>query len=94
MSPWKSDKGTYPVLWNQISLLVKEAVYFKCENCGSRSVPGRYLTVHHLDNEKSHCLWINLVALCQVCHLSIQAHYVPGQMWLFEPPAWATIRGL
>ncbi len=94
MSPWKSEKGTYPVAWREISLLIKETVFFRCENCGSRSVPGRYLTVHHLDMEKSNCLWFNLVAFCQVCHLCIQANYIPGQMWIFEPPAWAIKRDL
>lgn len=34
------------------------------------------------------------VALCQRCHLHIQARYRPGQMWLFEPPSWAVKRGL
>ncbi len=38
----------------------------------------------------------HLVALCQRCHLSIQAHYRVGQLWLpfVEPPAWAVRRGL
>ena len=36
----------------------------------------RVLTVHHLDGDKANIRWWNLVALCQVCHLIIQAKVV------------------
>lgn len=54
----------------------------------------RVLTVHHLDNDKSNCADWNLAALCQVCHLHIQAvldvfeidelpsNYDPAAGWL------------
>lgn len=35
--------------------------------------PWRILTVHHLSGNKLQCSWWNLAALCQRCHLSIQA---------------------
>lgn len=41
-----------------------------------------------------HCGFDNLVALCQRCHLRIQAKYVPGQLWLFAVPGWVARRGL
>lgn len=39
----------------------------------------RVLTVHHLDGDKANCAAWNLAALCQVCHLFVQAVYLPGQ---------------
>lgn len=33
----------------------------------------RALTVHHLDGDKANMRWWNLLALCQFCHLSVQA---------------------
>lgn len=40
------------------------------------------LTVHHLDGNKGNCEKWNLAALCQICHLFIQAAYTPGQLTL------------
>lgn len=47
----------------------------------------RVLTVHHLDGNKANVEWWNLAALCQVCHLYVQATYHPDQMPLFGE-AW------
>ena len=52
------------------------------------------LTVHHLDMDKTNCVWWNLVALCQVCHLSIQARVDFEQAWMFDLPAWLHTRWL
>jgi hypothetical protein len=46
------------------------------------------LTVHHLNGIKSNCLWWNLAALCQVCHLSVQGRVDMEQMWLLEHSDW------
>lgn len=48
----------------------------------------RVLTVHHLDGDKSNSRWWNLLALCQVCHLQIQAKVNPDQVYLWEHSAW------
>ena len=48
----------------------------------------RMLTVHHLDGDKANVAWWNLLALCQVCHLVIQAKVVPERPWLFEHSDW------
>lgn len=48
----------------------------------------RVLTVHHLDGDKSNSEWWNLAALCQVCHLHVQAVYHPDQIPLFELESW------
>ena len=86
--------GKYPIDWDKIAATVKERAGWRCENCGASNKPPHVLTVHHLDLNKSNCNPDNLVALCQKCHLAIQARYYPGQLWLFRPPRWALDRGL
>lgn len=46
------------------------------------------LTVHHLDGNKCNLRWFNLVALCQACHLSIQARVQLEQVWPWEHSDW------
>lgn len=84
----------YPDNWDEIAEEIKRRAGYRCENCGSESKPGRILTVHHLDLNKANCEDDNLVALCQVCHLSIQSKYRPGQLWLYDRPQWAEVRNL
>lgn len=48
----------------------------------------RILTVHHLDGDKANCRWWNLAALCQRCHLEIQAKVVMERVWPHEHSAW------
>lgn len=60
----------------------------KCIRCGSPSVPGRILTTHHFDGNKSNDEWWNLLALCQVCHLQIQGRVDPNQSYFFEHSEW------
>lgn len=45
----------------------------------------RILTVHHLNNDKTCVEWWNLAALCQVCHLIIQAKVDMNRPWLMFP---------
>lgn len=45
-------------------------------------------TVHHLNGDKSNCLWWNLLALCQRCHLTIQARVNPQQPYMLEHSDW------
>jgi len=87
--------GTYPPDWPEIAQRIKRAARWRCEDCGHKHEPatGYTLTVHHLDGCKDNCHWRNLVALCQRCHLHIQASWRPGQLWLMQPPAWAVWRG-
>lgn len=85
----------YPDDWQEIAQAVKEAAGWCCEDCSHpHSFRLRYvLTVHHLDGNPANCDHTNLVALCQRCHLRIQATWRPGQRWLFDPPEWAVKRG-
>lgn len=48
----------------------------------------RILTVHHLNGDKADSRWWNLLALCQVCHLTIQARVMPERPWLFDHTPW------
>ncbi len=45
-------------------------------------------TVHHLDGNKSNCVWWNLLALCQRCHLTIQSRVNPNQPYMLEHSEW------
>ncbi|MFP3947120.1 MAG: hypothetical protein ACLFWG_00185 [Longimicrobiales bacterium] len=48
----------------------------------------RVLTVHHLDGDKANCRWWNLPALCQVCHLQVQAKVRMGQTYAHPHSRW------
>jgi hypothetical protein len=48
----------------------------------------RVLTVHHLDGDKANCRWWNLAALCQRCHLEIQAKVVMERVYPHEHSEW------
>lgn len=48
----------------------------------------RILTVHHLNMVKRDCRWWNLAALCQRCHLQVQARVRMGQVWVWEHSEW------
>ncbi len=45
-------------------------------------------TVHHLDGDKANCVWWNLLALCQRCHLTIQSRVNPQQPYMLEHKDW------
>lgn len=95
--PKQKKRGQYPPEWDERRLEIKRLAGWKCENCKEPHNPdiasGKCLTVHHLDGKKWNCSYENLVALCQVCHLRIQAKYHPSQMWLLTP-RWAILRNL
>lgn len=69
------SRGEYPEDWPEIAERIKQKNGWKCERCGHAHDPeaGYTLTVHHLIADKSLCENWNLAALCQRCHLSIQA---------------------
>ena len=66
----------------------REAAGNKCIRCGSPSVPGKILTTHHFDGDKSNDEWWNLLALCQVCHLQIQVKVDPETPWFLPHSEW------
>ena len=88
--PFYNDAG-YPDHWDAIALAAKCRARWRCEHCNHPHDPksGHTLTVHHLDGDKSNCAPENLVALCQRCHLTLQALYRPGQTVMpFAVTSW------
>ncbi len=79
-------QGQYPPDWKLIAHRVKEAAGWRCIRCHepNNKQSGHVLTVHHMDGDKSNCEWWNLLALCQRCHLSVQAKLDP-QIPFFLP---------
>lgn len=73
----------------QKRLEARERAGFKCIRCDSPSIPGRILTVHHFDGDKANDQWWNLMALCQVCHLQVQAKVDPNVPFFLEHSEWA-----
>lgn len=80
----------YPSDWPAIALAVKDAADWTCIRCRRpHSVSDGYtLTVHHLDMNPWNCRWWNLVALCQRCHLQVQAKVRMHQRWMYEHTEW------
>jgi 5-methylcytosine-specific restriction endonuclease McrA len=101
----------YPPDWNTIRTVLYARAGWRCEHCGmefekgstkaitARNADGKpaILTIHHLDGNTTHNHWSNLVALCQACHLHIQAIWKPGGVipaqW-GRVPRWILERGL
>lgn len=89
----------YPRYWGALAHRCKRKANWRCEHCGHSHDPGsgHTLTVHHLDMNPANCRWTNLVALCQRCHLHVQAVWQPGgaipPAW-GSAPEWITRRGL
>lgn len=89
--------GDYPDNWHWIAMRIKNRAGWCCEHCGhpDESETGHTLTVHHIDGDKSNCADDNLVALCQRCHLHIQARFIVGQIVMqFALTDWMESRGL
>jgi hypothetical protein len=51
-------------------------------------VPGLNYGVHHFDGRKDNVAWYNLMALCNSCHLRVQARVIPERPWLFSHSTW------
>lgn len=79
----------YPKNWKEIAAAVKEDAGQKCVKCGhvNDKESGYVLTVHHMNGNKKDCSGINLVAVCQRCHLRLQQYtraIENGQISLFK----------
>lgn len=88
----KSRSGvSYADDWDYIATRTKIAAGWKCIRCKHRHDPstGYTLTVHHLDLDPSNNRWWNLLALCQRCHLSVQARVDLRRPWVMaEHSIW------
>lgn len=85
----RNFRGKYADNGKEVRRAAREAAGNKCVRCNSPSVPGRILTTHHFDGDKSNDAWWNLMALCQVCHLKVQAKVDPDVPFFFEHSEWA-----
>jgi 5-methylcytosine-specific restriction endonuclease McrA len=86
----RKSTSEYPADWPEIARRMKEEAGWKCVRCGHPHDPesGHTLTVHHLDLSPANCEWWNIPALCQVCHLRIQAKVIMPRPWLYEHTPW------
>jgi transcription elongation factor Elf1 len=82
--------GCYPNDWVEIAHRCKEAAGWKCIRCGHEDdlASGHVLTVHHMDGDKGNCVWWNLLALCQRCHLRFQGRVNPWTTYFLEHSDW------
>lgn len=81
----------YPENWPELAHQVKAAAGWRCIRCGHPHDPASHhtLTVHHLDRDPGNSSWWNLLALCQGCHLSVQARVHLARPWVMvEHSAW------
>lgn len=86
----RRSRSSYPSNWPDIAKRVKDEAGWKCVRCGRpHDVGSGYvLTVHHLDLDPANCEWWNTPALCQRCHLTIQAKVVMERPWMYEHSEW------
>jgi hypothetical protein len=87
----RRSTGDYPPEWPDIARATKDAAGWRCVRCGHpHDIDAGYmLTVHHLDMDKANCRWWNLAALCQRCHLTIQARVDLHRPWvMLEHTPW------
>ena len=89
--PQPAHRGKYPKDWKAIATRVKDAAGWKCVRCSHPhdAKAGRCLTVHHFDGDKANCADWNLMALCQACHLSVQARVDPAQGLIGDASPWS-----
>jgi 5-methylcytosine-specific restriction endonuclease McrA len=86
----RKSTGSYPPNWDEIAKAVKDAADWKCIRCHhAHDIEAGYmLTVHHLDLNPANCAWWNIPALCQRCHLRVQATVIMERPWMFEHSEW------
>lgn len=86
----KSVGGPYPANWKAIATACKDMADWRCIRCGHPHEPpaGFSLTVHHLDMNPANCVWWNLAALCQKCHLQIQNKVIMERPYFFTHSEW------
>ena len=72
------DYKEYPENWKWLSKQIRQRNDGKCELCDAENGKPHWktgskviLTVHHIDSDKSNNSELNLISLCQRCHLRL-----------------------
>lgn len=86
------DKSLYPKNWKELSFQVRCEAGQICEICDAKNgLPHPVtkskvvLTVHHLDFNPGNNLRYNLIALCQRCHIRLDAKWKAHKRRLNKP---------
>ena len=81
-------KKLYPKNWKKISKLIRERAGGLCELCLAQNGKPHpitdsrvVLTVHHINNDPTDNRPINLIALCQRCHLRLDMPFKRKPYW-------------
>ena len=80
----------YPENWKEVAEEVKDRAHWQCVRCDHihERETWHILTVHHFDGDKRNCEWWNLLALCQRCHLKVQAKFDWSNVTQKNCPKW------
>jgi len=72
----------YPKNWKEIRKVIMSRANGKCELCDAENYKPHWktkskvvLTIHHIDRDKSNNHPLNLIALCQRCHLRLDLYW-------------------
>lgn len=73
-----SWRGLYPENWTEVTVWLKGRVDRHCEVCGEKfnGEPGRCLTVHHLDLDRSNNRHWNLIVVCYGCKDGLENSFI------------------
>jgi hypothetical protein len=75
--------------WREVRRDPAEGAFLQAAHSGVEvEAQWRILTVHHADGDKANVRWWNLLALCQRCHLEIQAKVVMERVYPHEHSSW------
>jgi len=76
------DYSEYPDNWKQIRATILNRAGNHCELCDAENHKPHWktgskviLTIHHIDRDRKNNNPLNLIALCQRCHLRLDLQY-------------------